>query len=381
MKALKTLAIVAAFLGLTSGAIAQPVSEVVAVTDVSSAYTPGGRPTFVRFLNDGAGAVYVELDGTAVAGAAASTKINACEGREFSIKEGDVTVVSAVADSGQSASLRIDIGYGLSLPPSGQPTAADRAGKYVTNYGCSVATAIAVTDSELAALGGLTSAANKVPYFTGSGTAALGDMGANMRTFMTTSSSANLITLMSDETGTGAAVFANTPTLVTPVLGAATGTSLVLTGAVTAPSGVVLLANAGQAVSKSVTLTEAGAAEVVATFVTAAGTGYSINLEYMVFVGDATPDYAVRSGNVRLVCVNKATAVSCTKDATTQADDESVLISPATAKTLTYAIASDVATANTSKVTFDIDSDIAVVVGGKISWIATVTSNGAVTVS
>lgn len=38
--------------------------------------------------------------------------------------------------------------------------------------------------------------------------------------------SAELRTLLTDETGTGVAVFATTPTLVTPVLGAATGTSL-----------------------------------------------------------------------------------------------------------------------------------------------------------
>src|SRR6266404_1811975 len=47
-------------------------------------------------------------------------------------------------------------------------------------------------------------------------------------TFATTPSSANLISLLTDETGTGACVFANTPTLVTPVLGAATGTLIVL---------------------------------------------------------------------------------------------------------------------------------------------------------
>jgi hypothetical protein len=41
-------------------------------------------------------------------------------------------------------------------------------------------------------------------------------------------SSSELASVISDETGTGALVFANTPTLVTPVLGAATGTSLAL---------------------------------------------------------------------------------------------------------------------------------------------------------
>ena len=47
-------------------------------------------------------------------------------------------------------------------------------------------------------------------------------------------SSSELAGVISDETGTGALVFANTPTLVTPVIGAATGTTLVLSGALTA---------------------------------------------------------------------------------------------------------------------------------------------------
>ena len=46
-------------------------------------------------------------------------------------------------------------------------------------------------------------------------------------------SSSELAGVISDETGTGALVFANTPTLVTPAIGAATGTTLVLSGALT----------------------------------------------------------------------------------------------------------------------------------------------------
>ena len=46
-------------------------------------------------------------------------------------------------------------------------------------------------------------------------------------------SSSELAGVLSDETGTGALVFANTPTLVTPNIGAATGTSLVLSGDLT----------------------------------------------------------------------------------------------------------------------------------------------------
>ena len=53
-----------------------------------------------------------------------------------------------------------------------------------------------------------------------------------LNAFAATSSS-ELAGIISDETGTGPLVFANTPTLVTPNIGAATGTSLVLSGDLT----------------------------------------------------------------------------------------------------------------------------------------------------
>ena len=55
-------------------------------------------------------------------------------------------------------------------------------------------------------------------------------LAANVATFLATPSSANLAAALTDETGTGANVFANTQTLVTPVIGAATGTNLSTTG-------------------------------------------------------------------------------------------------------------------------------------------------------
>jgi len=61
-------------------------------------------------------------------------------------------------------------------------------------------------------------------------------LGASVATFLATPSSANLAAALTDETGTGANVFANTPTLVTPNIGAATGTSLTVTGALSASS-------------------------------------------------------------------------------------------------------------------------------------------------
>ena len=64
--------------------------------------------------------------------------------------------------------------------------------------------------------------------------------------------SANLAAALTDESGTGAAVFANTPTLVTPNIGAATGTSLTATGFVgsTGTAGVGYATGAGGTVTQ-----------------------------------------------------------------------------------------------------------------------------------
>jgi hypothetical protein len=51
-------------------------------------------------------------------------------------------------------------------------------------------------------------------------------LGTDVATFLATPSSANLKTAVTDETGSGALVFATSPTFTTPILGAATATSL-----------------------------------------------------------------------------------------------------------------------------------------------------------
>ena len=76
--------------------------------------------------------------------------------------------------------------------------------------------------------------------------------GANVQAFLANPTSANLRAAVTDETGTGSLVFANTPTLVTPVIGAATGTSLTASGAIvsTGTAGVGYATGAGGTVTQ-----------------------------------------------------------------------------------------------------------------------------------
>jgi hypothetical protein len=91
-------------------------------------------------------------------------------------------------------------------------------------------------------------------------------LGAGVATFLGTPSSANLRAAVTDETGTGALVFANTPTLVTPVLGVATATS-VNKMAITAPATSSTLAVAdGKTFTVNHSLTLAGTDTTTMTF-------------------------------------------------------------------------------------------------------------------
>lgn len=136
-------------------------------------------------------------------------------------------------------------------------------GTGISGLGTGVATALAVNVGSAGAPvvnGGVlgTPSSGTLTNCTGLPLASVTGLGSNVATFLATPSSSNLAAAVTDETGSGALVFANTPTLVTPNIGAATGTSVAVTGSIrssSASAGLGYSTGAGSAVTQGVSRT------------------------------------------------------------------------------------------------------------------------------
>ena len=108
----------------------------------------------------------------------------------------------------------------------------------ITDTRVSVTTNLPVGDlTEVAAGTGITvtsgtgpipSVALTTPVAVANGGTGITSFGTGIATFLGTPSSANLLSAMTDETGSGALVFATSPTLITPTLGTASATAIEL---------------------------------------------------------------------------------------------------------------------------------------------------------
>ena len=107
-------------------------------------------------------------------------------------------------------------------------------------------------------------------------------LGTGIATFLATPSSANLATAVTDETGTGSLVFANSPTLVTPALGtpsALVGTNITGTAAGLTAGNVTTNANLTGAVTSVGNATSLGSfssANLLAALTDETGTGSAV---------------------------------------------------------------------------------------------------------
>jgi len=199
------------------------------------------------------------------------------------------------------------------------------SGAFTTTLTVSANTSVTLpTTGTLATLTGTESLTNKklgslttnglVTTSGADGTLSVTTLGTGVATFLSTPSSANLISVVTDETGTGSLVFATSPTLTTPTIGVATATS-VNKVAITAPATSATLTIAdGTTISTAGNFSTSGAFAL--TLTTTAGTNVTLPISgTLVNTAVTTLSSLVSIGTIT-TGVWSATAIGPTKGGT-----------------------------------------------------------------